>query len=204
MIRLGIVAEGETEEGFINKVLAEHLAERGVSATTVVLGGNVSVERLAGRMTILYYSFDFVTSLVDFYRFRNRPTNEVEVLENRILETVSRRVGSQFDNRKIIPYVQLHEFEALLFSDVSAFGGIPILPTAAIEQLTIIRSQVTTPEDIDDGPDTAPSKRIASIMPRYNKVLHGNEVAQAIGLETIRRECPRFNSWLANLETLAR
>ena len=66
----------------------------------------------------------------------------------------------------------------------------------------IIRGQFETPEDINDNPETAPSKRIAGAIPRYNKRLHGPLLTKEISLEIIRDECPRFNDWMTRLESL--
>ena len=112
-------------------------------------------------------------------------------------------VSNQWDERKVIPYVQKHEFEGLLFSDVSAFGAVMMDdPDQGIARLQAIRTRVQTPEDINDNPHTAPSKRIISMIPGYRKRLHGPLVAGEIGLTVTRRECPRFDNWLMQLEAL--
>ena len=102
---------------------------------------------------------------------------------------------------RVFPYVQKHEFEALLFTDVAAFSAINA-PSDAIDKLRAARSGFATPEDIDDDPATAPSKRIAAVVPRYHKVRDGANVAAAIGLPAMRAACPRFNAWLTRLESL--
>ena len=99
----------------------------------------------------------------------------------------------------MIPYVQKHEFEALLFADVQAFAAIDV-PQQVILQLAEISSQFA-PEDIDDRPSTAPSKRIEDLMD-YDKIVGGNVVALEVGLPAMRSACPRFNDWLARLELL--
>ena len=90
-----------------------------------------------------------------------------------------------------------------MFSNVNAFAAA-MLDTLEqdIERLAAIRSRFQTPEDINDNQDTAPSKRIVSVIPRYRKRLEGPEVAKVIGLPVIRGECPRFSNWLAKLEHL--
>ena len=89
MIRLAIVVEGETEEEFVKSVLAPHLRTREVEATPHLIGGNVTVERLASEMSHLFWSYDRVTSFVDFHGFRNRGQVSREDLETRIHEQVS-------------------------------------------------------------------------------------------------------------------
>ena len=204
MIRLAVSVEGQTEEEFVNESLAPHLRRSDVYATPVLIGrarrrarggGNVTVDRLAREIRHLRRSFDAVTSLVDFYGFRGKGSK----LPNDLVRAVRNRI-SRFDERSLLPYVQLHEFEGLLFSNVEAFGRI--LPDAPVADLKSIRSQFQTPEDINDHPNTAPSKRIETLIPRYRKALHGPSLALEIGLDTIRSECPRFDAWLGRLEAL--
>ena len=95
----------------------------------------------------------------------------------------------------------MHEFEGLLFSDCDALSrgvGRPELQP----QFESIRNQFTTPEDINDSPHTAPSKRMESIIPGYEKPLLGILAVLEIGLARIRAECPHFNAWLSKLESL--
>ena len=201
MIRLGVVAEGQTEAEFVDTTLAEHLRQCGIEPMAIPLRGNVSVQTLSNRMRDAYWSFDAVTSLVDFYGFRGKGGATVAALEERIAAQVRSRIDRDWTARKVFPYVQQHEFEALLFSDVAAFSAIKA-PLGAIDKLRAVRSDFDTPEDIDDDPMTAPSKRIAAIVPGYRKVRDGTEVAAAVGLPAMRAACPRFDAWITRLEAL--
>ena len=216
MIRLAVSVEGRTEEEFVKTILADHLRGHGVEPTPILIGrarggsggGNVSVERLVPEMRDLYWSFDAVTSLVDFYGFRGRGDRETaDELEERLGEALHQEIVREWDPRRVIPYVQQYEFESLLFSDVDAFAVLSDIsseiPNEAVRTLRHVRSQFPSPEDINDDRTTAPSKRIAGAMPRYRKVVHGPLVAEETGLDAIRRECPRFNAWMERLETLA-
>ena len=53
-----------------------------------------------------------------------------------------------------------------------------------------------SPEEINDDPQTAPSKRILNIFPKYKKVTDGTQIALKVGLEQIRKECPHFDEWM--------
>lgn len=212
MIRLAITVEGETEEDFVNQVLAPYLYDFEVYSTAMLVGGarrrsgrggNVTIERVASDLATNYHRFHIATSLVDFYGFKDKGPRTVEQLEVDITQEVARNLHGSLDERKVIPYVQLHEFEGLLFSEVDAFSDVLGSEATVITQLANIRAQFTTPEDINDDPNTAPSKRIEQLLPRYNKRLNGPEIAGAIGLSTIRAQCPRFNEWLTRLESLA-
>ena len=210
MTRLAVSVEGQTEEEFVKQVLAEHLRERRVESTPILLGrargggsgGNVSSDRLVAEMAYLYCSFDAVTSLVDFYGFREKGDKAVQDLEKELLAGIAGRVGGHWNARKVVPYVQRHGFEGLLFSDVEVFATQIDFPQDCVPALRTVREQFTTPEDVNDHYETAPSKRIASVIPRYRKVLHGAVLAGKIGLDRIRAQCPRFSAWLTRLESL--
>ena len=201
MIRLAVAVEGETEEEFVKSVLAKHLRTTGVEPHPFLLVGNVTVSKLASEMAKLQWNFDRVTSLVDFYGFRDKGADTPEQLEQRIFQEVDLMVNRSWDQSRVFPYIQRHEFESLLFSDVSAFADAINAPEESVEELRRVRSRFHTPEDINDSSETAPSKRILALIPRYNKRVHGTLVAEATGLNSIRLECPRFNSWLEHLES---
>ena len=202
MIRLAIWVEGLTEMEFVKNVLVGHLRMKMVEAQPFDIGGNVTVARLASYMANLSWNFDFVTSLVDFYGFRDKGTLTRCQLETCIDHHVDQKVNRSWDQRKVFSYVQQYEFEGLLFSDVDAFAGLVDVPNDALEGLRGIRSQFCTPEDINDNKDTPPSKRIKELLPTYDKVVHGSLLAQQMGLNKIRAECARFDAWVTRLEDL--
>ena len=120
----------------------------------------------------------------------------------RINEKIDANINRSWDQTRVFSYVQQHEFEGLLFSDVSAFAGLIDVPEGSVEALCEIRSRFPTPEDINDSSDTAPSSRIKNLIPRYNKAVDGSQLAVEIGLDRIRAECPRFDAWVTRLENL--
>ena len=201
MIRLAIAVEGETEEGFVKNVLAGHLRRVGLEPQPIPLGGNITVSKVASEMAKLQWDFDRVTSLVDFYGFRDKGTDTPEQLEQRISRQVDLEVKRSWDQSKVFPYIQRHEFESLLFSDVAAFADVINAPEEVVAELRRVRCRFHTPEDINDSSETAPSKRILGVIPRYKKVVDGSLIAETMGLNAIRSECPRFNSWLERLES---
>ena len=203
MTRIAISVEGSTEEAFVKTLLVDYLTEKGVFVQPFPLHGNITVQRLALDMANLFWSFDFVTSLVDFYGFRDKGEKTIEELEENIAETLDKRIDRSWDQRKIFPYIQQYEFEGLLFSNVESFRPVPGVDEECLTRLDQIRQQFETPEHINDNSFTAPSKRITALIPTYNKVLHGLLVAGETGLDRIRNECPRFNGWLNRLKSLA-
>ena len=97
----------------------------------------------------------------------------------------------------------MHEFEALLFSDCTRFATGIGLPNLA-GTFQAIRNAFASPEEINDSPITAPSKRLESLVPSYEKPLLGTLAALEIGLDIMRAECPHFKQWIETLEGLSR
>jgi hypothetical protein len=124
-------------------------------------------------------------------------------VEDALHSDLTAAMGRKFDPGRFVPFVVMHEFEGLLFSDCRAFShgiGKPDLE----KKLQSIRDEFTSPEEINDSPDTAPSKRVRALIPQYEKPLYGTLAILEIGLARIRLECPHFNSWLERLEGLVR
>lgn len=217
MTRLLVHAEGETEERFVNEVLAPHLYNRGFSSVSARLLGNARrrnrrggiVSWGAARHDIVNHLKEdrgsFATTMVDYYGMPDSwpgrkagggpgATGKAEAVEAALTEDVGPKMG-----RRFVPYVAMHEFEALLFSDCARFGkaiGRPQL-SARFQR---IRNAFPTLEEIDDSPKTAPSKHVAALAPGYRKPLFGTLAALEIGLCRMRRECPHFADWLTRLE----
>lgn len=206
MARLLIHVEGQTEEDFVNEVLRDHLLAKGYEERTPSPAPRGDSEEPAA----------FVTTMVDYYRLPqdgaaawpgrakagHLPTyQKAERVEEALGWDVVTEMGKNSDSRRFVPFVVMHEFEGLLFSDCAAFThgiGRPDLEAAFGE----IRSQFASPEDINDSPDTAPSKRVENLIPGYEKPLFGTLGILEIGLSRIRAECPHFDRWLAKLESL--
>lgn len=211
MIRLAISVEGRTEEEFVKNVLADHLRESEVVSTPILLGrargradgGNVSVDRLVSEMVYLFNSFDVVTSFVDFYGLRRKGNKTVDELEEDMTRQISRKLGRHWHPGKVFPYIQKHEFEGLLFSNVDAFADAIDASEESVEELRSIREKFPMPEDINDNSETAPSKRIKKVISNYEKVVDGPLLMMEMGLDTICAECPRFSGWMTRLESLA-
>lgn len=128
-------------------------------------------------------------------------TTKSRCVQDAVKKDLMAQMGHSFNSNRFVPFIVMHEFEGLLFSDCAAFSrgiGKPELESRFQE----IRDQFTTPEEINDSPETAPSKRVEALVPGYQKPLLGTLAVLKIGLDRIRAECPLFNSWLCQLETL--
>ena len=214
--------EGQTEESFVNQILAPHLYTVGYTRISARLLGNSRQRGHGGgirgwgkirREITRRLTRDedvLVTTMVDYYGLpctwpgrSDAPSRafpeRASTVERKLLDDVCAKMGGSFDSRRFVPYVVMHEFEGLLFSDPVAFGrGIGRGDLSP--ELRAIRDAFDTPEEINDSPYTAPSKRIESLLRPYKKPLHGVLAAQEIGLDIIRRECPQFSDWVDRLE----
>jgi hypothetical protein len=117
-----------------------------------------------------------------------------------VRDDLATEMGNHFDADRFVPFVVMHEFEGLLFSDCSAFSR-GIGRTDLEISLREIREDFATPEDINDSPLTAPSRRVETLVPGYEKPLLGVLAVLEIGLSRIREECPHFDGWLKQLES---
>lgn len=118
--------------------------------------------------------------------------SKAEFLEGELAKDIGRR--------NFIPNLLLHEFEALLLTRIEPFEQWTD-DDRVLEPLRAAR-RTLEPEDVNDGPQTAPSKRILSAMRGYQKTFHGPLIACDIGLDAIRDACPHFDRWLRRLEAL--
>jgi hypothetical protein len=127
---------------------------------------------------------------------KSKPADRVLVLEKALAEEIG--------DSRFIPFLQLHEFEALLYCDLKQIQTLIEESERGIAQLQKEVAGIACPEDIDDGEATAPSKRLINHVPRYEnlKVRVGATAASAIGLQVLRGKCPHFGQWLSRLEKL--
>lgn len=226
MIRLNMIVEGQTEERFVHDVLEEHLAARNIFVAVrcvetsrdkkrhkIYRGGMIDYRR--AKNDILRWMKEdqrpeaWFTTMFDLYALpedfpghdeaRKASTPQLRVVA---LETA---LQNQVNHLRFIPYLQLHEFEALLLADPTKFDWVFIEHSQAIARLVALAAPYATPEDINDNTTTAPSKHIIYEIPEYEfqKASAGPIIASKIGLQTLRQKCPHFDSWLTRLETLS-
>jgi hypothetical protein len=227
MIRLNVTAEGQTEQEFALRVLAPHLETHAVfvrKPRLSAIGKKRGQVHRGGALRYLLLKNDIVrwlkedrqpdarfTTMIDLYGLPKdfpgyEEARKVSDCYQRV-EKLEAALREDIDDRRLIPYIQLHEFEALLLSSPEKFAGdSPYSGTKnQIENLLRLCAEFDTPEKIDDGEQTAPSKRIGAEIPGYlrAKPTAGPIIAAAIGIEAMRAKCPHFDQWLRALEQLA-
>jgi hypothetical protein len=215
MKRCLILVEGPTEEGFVKDLLVPMFAPLDFHLTPIVLttkkiksggkfkGGVTSYAKMRADLArLLPDTGALVTTMIDYYGLPtdtpgmvSRPVSSPAHRVRHVEEAIHKDLASP---RNLIPFLALHEFEALLFTDPAITAAVIPAPEKASELAAIAGG--LAPEDINEHVDTAPSKRLLRVFPTFKKTLHGPIAAERIGLAAIRARCPHFNGWLSRLE----
>lgn len=227
MPRLLVHVEGQTEEGFVNEVLRSHLVGAGYHSVEARIVGNARQRRRRGgirpwpsvRTDIMNHLRQdqtcIATTMVDYYALpqdgagawpgraqavaSGSAAQKGQRVQDAVQTDLASAMGHSFDVSRFAPFVVMHEFEGLLFRDCESFSRA-IYRVDLEAGFREIRAGFATPEDINDSPETAPSKRIEALVPGYQKPLLGVVAVLEVGLHRIRAECPHFDSWLSDLE----
>lgn len=223
MIRLHITAEGQTELNFAKKVLAPHLAQFNVfvyprsvltskdkRTATEFRGGLLSYHRAKNDIQMWIKECGKAecrfTTMFDLYGLpRDFPAYAVAIQNKdpyervRLLEEgLERDIGDE----RFFSYIQLHEFEALILASPQTLDWEYLEHETPIANLVSMVGE-QNPELINDGIETAPSKRILKQIPEYDKVTAGVAITKEIGLQMLRKKCSHFGDSLSRLEKLA-
>lgn len=214
------VVEGKTEQLFITNIVAPYLLPKQICITATQIskvgqkGGNVRFERIAKDLGLHLKQRPntYVTTFVDYYGVKEWPGLEqippqatpvqiAQAINNATKIEVMGLFAAQRANYRFIPYIAVHEFEALLFSDskiLSAELGI------AVAKVDAVIAAYGEPEAIDNSPQTAPSKRLDewSAHGKFPKTTMGIAIARKITITQMRKKCPLFDAWLRNFEAI--
>ncbi len=220
-----ILCEGQTEQGFVEEVLRPYLQDNGVTGIKSILittnkkknarGGMLTYKHAETDINLLRqtkqdndYESHLFTTMFDLYSLPNDfpgfakastihdPYVRVKALEKSFSDAVG--------EKRFLQYLQLHEFEALLFCGINHLSKLYPGCEKGCEKLIKELQKVGNPELIDNGPTTAPSKRIIKAIEgnkkyKYNKPTTGKSVTKQIGIEELRTKCPHFNEWINKL-----
>ena len=217
MIRLHVTAEGQTEMAFVKQILSEYLmVNRNISADArAVLTSKDNKLHIEHRGGIAKYEKarkDIITwmkednhpecrfsTMFDYYRLPpdfpgcklamrfSDPYFRISFIEKAFREDIS--------DPRFIPYIQLHEFEALIFADPDKLDWEYLDHGGQIGKIREM-SMGINPELINNHPETAPSKRILNLIPEYDKVTAGVSVVKHIGMDTLLDRCKHFADWV--------
>ena len=225
---LNVLCEGQTEELFVKRVLKGYLAEKGIVVKTRLLltsrkrdarGGIKSYGQVRQDLRLWHREnagkrneTHFYTTMIDFYAL---PTDFPAYSEAMRMADVYLRVErleealeKDVDVPNFIPYIQLHEYEALVFCGLDILLEQYAGADKAVRELRKVLDGFSgNPEAVDGGWDTAPSRRImnelAKVNYRYNKPESGAYVAERVGMAELRERCGHFDGWIRQLDKIA-
>ena len=205
-----IICEGPTEEVFCRNLLSQYL-QNSCRIEIRLLGGNCNWQRIKdmAEKALKQQKNALVTTFFDYYGVKTKKfpnwketvginkanvRERIEILESGMIEEIDSNLRYRF-----IPYVQLHEFEALLFNNIEVFDEMFEFEQYDRAELLNVFNEFPDPEMIDQGTETSPSHRLIKIIPAYRKVIQGNAIAEKIGIEQIRQKNKHFNDWIEQL-----
>ena len=219
MIRIHFLVEGQTEETFVNKILTPYFSTKEIYIDVRLVGnsryggkiqrGGITSYQKAKNDIQRWLTEDqsaYLTTMFDFYYLPKNFPGRVEAEEradpyNKVayLETEMKK---DINSQRFIPYIQLHEFEALLFTRPDKIDECMALnnQSGSVHKLEAILKSFKTPEHIDQ--ETPPSKRLKHIYPTYRKVLFGPLIAEEIGIPEVKTKCKHFSQWLEQIEKI--
>jgi len=210
MIRIHVICEGQTEEMFVNEVLSDIFRPLDIYLYPSLIGkpghkgGNFKFDRvlLDVKNRLLNDKNAYCTTFFDFYGLpENFPgkkeaivLDDIEakqaLMTSRLVEQLSKHIDKDV-MRRFIPYIQLYEFEGLLFSNPDSMASEIGHPGLAVDFLKV-RNEFETPEHINNSKITAPGKRIKKVFNQYDKVIHGSLI----------EECHLFAAWVDKLKAV--
>ncbi len=223
------IVEGATEQLFIQQILAPYLAEKNIDmkATQVkTLNKNRKPKKKGGDVRFARVKKDignhlkqrtetYVTTFVDYYGIKewpgidsvpenSKPDHIAKHINKETKKEINKQFSKQESNRRFIPYMSIHEFEALLFSDSALLASELGINETEISDVLTTHGE---PEAINNSPQTAPSKRLEAWSQRVSKTKFaktstGITLAKDIGISKMREKCPVFNAWIDQLETI--
>lgn len=218
MIKLLVLVEGQTEELFVKRVLAPYLSRYLISCFPKLVitkanfkGGLATWGKAKNHLEHLFQSEPtaFVTTMFDFYRF---PSDLAVAAQPATSSAVERAVAIEsamlnsfsYAKQRFIPYLMVHEFEALLFTSPETIAAHFEPDAAKQTAYTFALSSIGLPEAINHGAETHPAKRLKNMFKAYGKTTDGIALAERIGIEKMLSACPHFAAWISNLVASAR
>lgn len=211
MKTLFFLVEGDTEEQFVKDLIAPYF-ENKCYVQPIKLTTNPNLGKRGGFNKYKQLKTDaenllrqkrekLITTFVDYFRLPEDIPNyeecqKLDLIDEKI-NCLEEAIKADIQSENFIPYIQKHEFEALLFSSNQGFENY--FDAKEAKETSKIINDYPNPEEINDNPNTSPSNRLKKIRQGYNKVLEGNEIASKIGFENILNKCPRFNNWISSL-----
>lgn len=222
-----VLCEGQTEQGFVEEVLKPYLQKNGITGVKSILittnkkknaqGGMLTYNDALTDLQLLQqtkidgdFERHIFTTMFDLYAlpddFPGFEKNKAVTNPYLKVSNLEKDFADAINDKRFIPYIQLHEFEALLFCGIEYIAKLYPICEKRCKQLAKVLLEVGNPELINNGPTTAPSKRIIEAIEgdkkthyNYNKPKTGKFVTGKIGIDMLRERCKHFNDWVEKL-----
>ena len=218
-VSIDVIVEGKTEVIFIKKVLAPYLSVQNIWLTPRKAtkqgenGGDIKFSRVSKDIGIYLkeQSKTYITTMIDYYGTKSNWPGFDNIQNHMSPDDIAtcvnsatkKAIDSEFSNlgaeRRFIPYISMHESEALLFSDAKILATYLGKEEKEIQQII---DDCGSPEEINNSRETAPSKRLEKLSKSFKKTITGIRIAESIGIKKMREQCPQFNHWIKQLEAL--
>ena len=208
MKRLVFIVEGDTEIILIEKHIVPYLI--GLGFTNAMHAQTITTNRKQhkkGGVTD-YAKFKnevirtmaqgnvIITTLIDFFRLPSDFPGHSH--DSTRIDQIEQAIHGDFGyNPDFIPYIQRHELEALMFCGRAGFELV-IDEADKLHQIDQILERYDNPEEINNDPETAPSKRLIKIF-GYDKTGDGELIFDMLGIENMLEKCPRFREWMEKI-----
>ena len=212
-----VIVEGSTEEYFVNEILAPALATKNIWMYSTKIskpgqkGGDVKFERIKNDIVnhLKQRPDIIVTTFIDYYKLKDwpemdsinndfSPSQIATILNDAAMRRIKENLPKMNVEYRYIPFVMVHEFEALLYSNPSILAKKLGVDVSEIEKVIHKAGGV---ERVNGGETSSPSKRIYGWHPRYIKTVDGIDIAKNIGIEKMRQQCHLFDEWLYSIES---
>lgn len=220
MKNIYIYCESATEESFVNEILYPYFinANAGIIARPIVCatkrtvdrkykGGVNSYFKIKRELAILCKSYppnEHIATMFDYYVMPADTTgigcDAANIFERSSF--IEKEINADIGQHNCKFHLMLHEFEGLLFSQLQSFSLI--IGSDVVHRLQEIRDSFETPEHINNPSNTASSKRIETLLPKYANVKNGTLISKDMGIDVIIRQCPHFREWIQTITALAK
>ncbi len=223
LIRVNVIAEGKSEKQFVDDHINPFLSKKNINIYCDEVKGDINFDRLKFDIieSLKKDPGAYVTTMLDYYgidadwpgvqELKQAKANGTQMtstqMGKRLREAFLRQLievasSSKQSFNRLIPYFQIHEFEALLFSDLE------VLEKHTKHKSSYIKSKIENlePEEINDKKETSPKARLKLLYgsdTKYKAPSISEELTKEIPIEKMRAKCPHFNDWLEELEALA-
>ena len=210
-----IYCEGPTEESFINEILYPYFLSTGIVVRPIICttkrtlakkfkGGVSDYAKIKKELSMIcrQHHNEYVTTMFDYYAMPDN-TPGLDCTESDIHERINhieRIIDADINKQNCNFHFMLHEFEGILFSKPDSFALIA--DENVVASIQTIRDSYPTPEHINNSPETAPSKRLESLIPNYAKIKNGTLLSKDMGIDAILSECPHFREWVYRIRSL--